>query len=265
MTDIDVSDDLPGVAATGAPMLELLEGFIRELREAGLPVSLTENLDAMEAVKHIPIEDREAFKYALAATLVKSNAHWRAFETVFEVYFSLRGKQWELGADEELPEGEDEEEGEGEIPGMGGMRGSGGGGALTPEELAEMLYKALLEGDDGMLRHRPPGREALRRHGAGRPVGGTYYLYRTLRNLDLDNVLERMMNQARDQSPAPLTPLEERLGATSTRPASSSSRRRSRRRSGGGWSWTAAWTPWPRRCASRCPKTSTSCTPAGRR
>ena len=54
-------------------------------------MSLTENLDAMEAVKHIPLEDREAFKYALAATLVKNNAHWRAFETVFEVYFSLRG------------------------------------------------------------------------------------------------------------------------------------------------------------------------------
>ena len=57
-------------------------------------MSLTENLDAMEAVKHIPIEDREAFKYALAATLVKNNAHWRAFETVFEVYFSLRGPEY---------------------------------------------------------------------------------------------------------------------------------------------------------------------------
>ena len=77
-----------------APMLDLLAGFIQELREAGLPVSLTENLDAMEAVKHIPLEDREAFKYALAATLVKNNAHWRAFETVFEVYFSLRGREY---------------------------------------------------------------------------------------------------------------------------------------------------------------------------
>ena len=78
------------------PMLDLLAGFIQELRAAGLPVSLTENLDAMEAVKHIPIEDREAFKYALAATLVKNNAHWRAFETVFEVYFSLRGPQYQI-------------------------------------------------------------------------------------------------------------------------------------------------------------------------
>ena len=75
-------------------MLELLSGFVQELRTAGLPVSLTENLDAMEAVKHIPLEDREAFKFALAATLVKNAAHWKAFETVFEVYFSLRGSKY---------------------------------------------------------------------------------------------------------------------------------------------------------------------------
>ena len=39
-------------------MLDLLNGFVVQLREAGLPVSLTENLDAMDAVQHIPIEDR---------------------------------------------------------------------------------------------------------------------------------------------------------------------------------------------------------------
>ena len=78
------------------PVLDLMSGFIAELRSAGLPVSLTENLDAMEAVKEIPIEDRDAFKYALGATLVKSNAHWRAFETIFEVYFSLRGPEYDI-------------------------------------------------------------------------------------------------------------------------------------------------------------------------
>ena len=78
-------------------MLDLLNGFVVELRNAGLPVSLTENLDAMEAVQHIPIADREAFKYALGATLIKNNSHWRAFETVFEVYFSLRGPEYRIG------------------------------------------------------------------------------------------------------------------------------------------------------------------------
>jgi uncharacterized protein with von Willebrand factor type A (vWA) domain len=77
-------------------MLDLMAGFVAELRSAGLPVSLTENLDAMHAISHIPLEDREAFKYALGATLVKNNAHWRSFETVFEVYFSLRGPEYSI-------------------------------------------------------------------------------------------------------------------------------------------------------------------------
>ena len=101
--------DVAEPAVSGGPMVELLAGFIAELRQAGLPVSLTENLDAMEAVKHIPLEDREAFKYALAATLVKNNTHWRAFETVFEVYFSLRGREYALSDElEELLEGADD-------------------------------------------------------------------------------------------------------------------------------------------------------------
>ena len=112
-------------SGTHSPLLELLNGFIVELREAGLPVSLTENLDAVEAVKHIPIDERETFKYALAATLVKNHAHWRAFETVFEVYFSLRGAEYELQDGEwsdDNPELEMHEEGQ-----SGQMHGQGGG------------------------------------------------------------------------------------------------------------------------------------------
>jgi uncharacterized protein with von Willebrand factor type A (vWA) domain len=192
-------------------MLDLLTGFIVELRAAGLPVSLTENLDAMNAITHIPIEDRNAFKYALAATLVKNNAHWRAFETVFEVYFSLRGPMYSLGGGDEPLDLDDEDTATNpETAGAGS--GGGGGEALTPEQMAEMLFKALQQGDDAML--RALARQAVTRYAGmepGRPVGGTYYLYRTLRNLDLDNVLEQLMSQAKDQAPAPLTPLEERL------------------------------------------------------
>ncbi len=198
----------------GIAITELLAGFIQELRNAGLPVSLTENLDAMEAVKHIPLEDREAFKYALAATLVKNTAHWRAFETVFEVYFSLRGRQYAVGDDEEDPLAALLEElAEAEQMAEDGDRAGGGSGEqMTPEELAEMLYRALLRGDDSLM--RAVARQAVRRYAGmepGRPVGGTYYLYRTLRNLDLDGVLDRLMQQAHEEAPEPLTPLEERL------------------------------------------------------
>ena len=196
-----------------SPLLELLNGFVIELRHAGLPVSLTENLDAMEAVMHIPIEDRAAFKYALGATLVKNHAHWRAFETVFEVYFSLRGKEYEL-VDGEWPDELDFDPDEGSEEMQGGqMPGEGGGGeGLDPEQLAEMLFQALLKGEGNMM--RALARQSVMRFAGmepGRPVGGTYYLYRTLRNLDLDGVLDRLMDQARDDAPEDLTPLEERL------------------------------------------------------
>jgi len=45
-----------------AAVLDLLTGFIAELRAAGIPVSLTEHLDAAEAMRHIPLEDREGLK-----------------------------------------------------------------------------------------------------------------------------------------------------------------------------------------------------------
>ena len=193
------------------PLLDLLSDFIVELRKAGLPVSLTENLDAMEAVTHIPIEDREAFKYALGATLVKNHAHWKAFEVVFEVYFSLRGPEYDV-----IREGDDAVSGEdGELaPGEGQQSQGGGGGmqSLTPEQLAEMLFKALMNGDASML--AALARQAVTRFAGmepGRPVGGTYYLYRTLRNLELDDLLEQLMEASREEAPADLTSLEERL------------------------------------------------------
>ena len=195
-------------------MLDLLAGFVQELRNAGLPVSLTENLDAMEAVQHIPIEDREAFKYALGATLVKNSSHWRSFETVFEVYFSIRGPEYRI-AEGDVDESDLEQmwrEMQEQMQQGDGRGGQGGMEGLTPEEMAQMLMQALLNGDQALMRalaklsvQRFAGMEP------GRPVGGTYYLYRTLRNLDLDSMLQKLMDASRDQVGGELTPLEERL------------------------------------------------------
>ena len=84
-----------------------------------------------------------------------------------------------------------------------------------------MLFRALLAANDAQI--AAVARQAVSRFAgmeAGRPVGGTYYLYRTLRNLDLDRVLERLMARprrdprSRRPTPAPpvtLTALDERL------------------------------------------------------
>ena len=204
-----------GAPGPGGGMVDVVSGFIGELRAAGLPISLTENLDAMQAISHIPLEDREAFKYALAATLVKNNAHWKAFETVFEVYFSLRGGRWRMA-------GSDVDTGTTELDRLiaelldqpvtdaerGGME------ALTAEQLAELVYRALMAGDQALL--AALARHAVSRYAGmetGRPVGGSYYLYRTLRQLDLDTMVERMLEAVRETTPGGLTALEERLAA----------------------------------------------------
>ena len=171
-------------------MLDLLAGFIQELRAAGLPVSLTENLDAMEAVRHIPLEDREAFKYALGATLVKNNAHWGRSRRSSRC--TSRCAATSTSIDDDADDDDDDRTSLLEQLMGEAQQGGGAHGGLTPEELAEMLYKALMNGDEAML--RALARQAVTRFAGmepGRPVGGTYYLYRTLRNLDLDGMLER--------------------------------------------------------------------------
>ncbi len=193
-------------------MLELLSGFVEELRAAGLPVSLTEHLDAARAVHHVPMEDRDALKAALGATLVKSGAHWQAFETAFEIYFSFRHAGEEAGSGG--TEGIDGSRPEGSEPGdafpSDGDAAGGGGEPMSAAELAALLFKAMRQGD------RATGaalaRRAVDRYAAiepGRPVGGTYYLYRTLRHLDLEGLLERLLQDARAQEE--LTALEDRL------------------------------------------------------
>jgi uncharacterized protein with von Willebrand factor type A (vWA) domain len=187
-------------------MLDLLSGFVHELRAAGLPVSMTENLDAMRALAHVPMEDRSAFKTALAATLVKHAGHRKAFDLLFDVYFALQ--PFDLG-DTDDGDGQGAEPGGG-VPMPGSVPGGGAGGEASPEELAAMLLRAVLDPD--ALRRLAAA--AVTRYAGmepGRPVGGTYYLYRTLRRLDLDTLLDRLMDQVRGDRSGFADPLEERL------------------------------------------------------
>src|ERR1035437_11004641 len=110
-------------------MLDLLSGFVEELRRGGLPVSLTEHLDAAEAVHHIPIEDRETLKYALGATLVKSSTHWHAFEATFDIYFARGLGSGEDGGPGGAPPAQNAA---GQQPRGRGEGQQGGGGGWDP-------------------------------------------------------------------------------------------------------------------------------------
>ncbi len=176
-------------------MLNLLGDFIGELRSAGIPVSMSEHVDAARAMEVIDLGDRGMVRSSLAATLVKDGDHLPVFYTAFEVFFSTRSWQ---NAEEFMGDDVDNElerEGAAGASGPGQSRGEGGGASssLSAQELADLLFRALRDGDRGALRQAAS--ESVTRYAGmepGRPVGGTYYLYRTLRNLDLENLERRL-------------------------------------------------------------------------
>lgn len=165
-------------------MIDLLTDFIGELRAAGIPVSMVEAIDAMEAVRHVDLGDRSGLKAALGATLVKNERHARAFDVAFEVFFAHHRN---IRADEDQAASN--------RPGANGSQDAGGGlGEADLEALLESMFQALLSGDLASM--EAAARRAVTEYAGiepGRPVGGTYYLYRTLRRIDLDALRERLL------------------------------------------------------------------------
>lgn len=167
-------------------MLGVITGFIDELRDSGVPVSMVEAIDAMRAMEAVDIGERVALRETLRATLVKNLRHERAFDTAFDVYFALST----------TPDVTDDiEDFDGPTPSESGQGSAGGGGSEMDQEA---LFQALLSALAGM------DPEALRRGvrnvvdqlagmEPGRPVGGTYYLYRTLRRLDLERLQAELL------------------------------------------------------------------------
>src|SRR3954470_20176919 len=86
-------------------LIDRTVAFVGALREAGLPVSLAESLDAARALATVPLLDRKAVRAGFAATTVKRPAHRVAFDTLFALYFPPL-----VGDGAGLPEGDDDGE-----------------------------------------------------------------------------------------------------------------------------------------------------------
>jgi hypothetical protein len=100
----------------------------------------------------------------------------------------------------------------------------------------------------------------------GRPVGGTYYLYRTLRHLDLDGMLSKLLEPAaREAAPEDQNSLDARLEADEYEHRIDALKKEIEAEIRRGLVADRGVEAMARRCASRCPRTSTSCTPAATR
>jgi uncharacterized protein with von Willebrand factor type A (vWA) domain len=134
--------------------------FVEALRSAGLPGSLAEGLDAVEAIGARGIGERESLRAAYAATLVKRQNHRPGFDQVFDLYFpALVGEgysltNWPPKTDEDRPERQ-------------GVSGVDGPEALA--EFREALATAMAMGDPDALAML--AREAVQRFGLIRGRG----------------------------------------------------------------------------------------------
>ncbi|WP_182377714.1 VWA domain-containing protein [Nocardioides sp. WS12] len=147
-------------------MIDDLNAFVDELRNIGLPIALSDRMAALTAVGLLGTTRRETVEATLSATLVKSGTHLGAFRTVFDIYFARAGVTAGALAD-----------------GVTALS------SLTDDDLAAVVARAVAADDSLLL--RLVAAEAVARHGGfepGRPVGGTYYVIRTLRALDLGKV-----------------------------------------------------------------------------
>src|SRR5690606_35420843 len=68
-------------------MEERIIKFISALRAGGVRVSLAESADAFTAVENLGVQEREAFRLSLRATLVKDVNGLPVFEELFPIFF----------------------------------------------------------------------------------------------------------------------------------------------------------------------------------
>src|SRR3972149_8106680 len=73
-------------------MLDKVIEFIGVLRKNGVRISMSENLDALEAVRLMGVRDRNDFKNVLRTTLVKAGRDIPVFDELFNIYFSGLGQ-----------------------------------------------------------------------------------------------------------------------------------------------------------------------------
>jgi uncharacterized protein len=162
-------------------MLTALLQFIHRLRDAAVPVSMVEALDAVASLRHLDLADRAQVEAALRATLVKRPEHRAAFSALFDAHFAVRGPA-------EAPE----------------ARSAVAGDARPVEDATEDLLAALLE---ALRQNDTRALDALARLAVQRLAGigpegsGSvqYYLYRVLRRLDLSTLLQRAMRHETDE------------------------------------------------------------------
>jgi uncharacterized protein with von Willebrand factor type A (vWA) domain len=169
-------------AATGG-LAGHLDGFVRAVREAGIPVGISQAVDAAEILTVVELLDREQLRHGLAAVLLQRAAQRPTYDVLFDLWWPLSDRPSAGFAD-------GEESGE---PGDSTLDVPGSDDGDLAELMRAELLRLLLEGDPEALRRF--AREAVDRLGRGQPSpsGQSFFSYRVLRALSPDTLVSQLL------------------------------------------------------------------------
>ena len=163
-------------------LLGNLEGFVGALRDAGVPVGVSEVLDATRAVGAVDILDRRQLRSGLAATLVKRPAYRDSFDTLFDLWWPSALGEPEPTAPEPAAAPAAEVAAEGADPAEPDV------GALRDE-----LRDLLLGGDDEALRRFARRMVPVFGRAEAQPGRQSWFAYRVLRALSPDTLVASLL------------------------------------------------------------------------
>jgi uncharacterized protein with von Willebrand factor type A (vWA) domain len=173
-----------GVLAEPGGLAGHLDGFVRAVREAGIPVGISQAVDAAEILTVVDLLEREQLRHGLAAVLLQRAAQRPTYDVLFDLWWPLSDRPPAVGS-------EDSEAADGE-PGESTLDLPGGSADITEAMRAELL-RLLQQGDDEALRRF--ARDAVDRLGRGQPSpsGQSFFSYRVLRALSPDTLVSQLL------------------------------------------------------------------------
>jgi uncharacterized protein with von Willebrand factor type A (vWA) domain len=171
-------------AATTGGLAGHLDGFVRAVREAGIPVGISQAVDAAEILTVVDLLDREQLRHGLAAVLLQRAAQRATYDVLFDLWWPLSDRPPAEDDGDGDPEGE---RGQStlDVPGVDA-------GDLVELMRAELL-RLLMDGNEEDLRRF--AREAVQLLGQGQPSpsGQSFFSYRVLRALSPDTLVSQLL------------------------------------------------------------------------
>jgi uncharacterized protein len=180
-------DDAAARVAEPGGLAGHLDGFVRAVREAGIPVGISQAVDAAEILTVVDLLDREQLRHGLAAVLLQRATQRPTYDVLFDLW-------WPLSDRPTLPTGDDGdgEDADGE-PGDMTLDLPGSDDGDLSELMRARLLELLMDGDEEALRRF--ARLAVERLGRGQPSpsGQSFFSYRVLRALSPDTLVAQLL------------------------------------------------------------------------